>query len=159
MAKKCIVASCIIIKEGKTLLLMHRKLGKWLYPGGHIDENEVPTQAAVREAKEETGFKVRLISKSILKLRKKHSTEKPAPLCTLYENVYYKTGRHTHFDLIYLAEPVGRQGRLAKGESEQLRWVSIKEIDGLDTYENVKETLKYALNAANTQNKPKTYLH
>lgn len=148
MAKKCIVASCVIIKDGKTLLLMHRKLGKWLYPGGHIGENEVPTEAAIREAKEETGFKVRLIAKSGLRLKKRHSTEKPSPLCTLYENVYYKTGKHMHFDIIYLAKPVGKQGRLAKGESQQLRWVSRKEIDELDTYENVKETLKYALNAA-----------
>jgi 8-oxo-dGTP diphosphatase len=144
MTTKCIVSSCIIMDKGKTLILYHKKLGKWLYPGGHVDEGEIPVESAVREAKEETGFKVKLISKSRLGLKRSHSLEQPAPLCTLYEHVYYKTGTHMHFDLIYLAKPVGKQGRIAKGESTKLKWISEKEIDGLDTYDNVKSTLKYA---------------
>ncbi len=144
MVKKCITSGCIIIKDGKTLLLRHMKLNKWLYPGGHVEENETPVEAAIREAKEETGYNVRIIYKNRLRLMKKHSIEQPSPICILYQNVYYKTGRHMHFDMPYLVKPVGRQGRLAKGESNALRWVKESEIDGLDTYENVKSTLKYA---------------
>ncbi|MFY1633651.1 NUDIX domain-containing protein [Solwaraspora sp. WMMB335] len=33
----------------------HRKIGLWLYPGGHVDPNETPAEAAVREVVEETG--------------------------------------------------------------------------------------------------------
>ena len=38
-----------------TLLVHHRKLGKWLQPGGHCEAGETALQAAVREATEETG--------------------------------------------------------------------------------------------------------
>ncbi len=148
MVKKCITSGCVLIKDGKILLLRHKKLNKWLYPGGHMDENETPVEAALRETREETGYTARIISKKRLKLRMRHSIEQPVPICILYENVYYKTGRHMHFDMVYLAEPIGRQRRVAAGESEELRWISEHEIDKLDTYENVKSTLKYAFKAA-----------
>ncbi|MCL5413284.1 MAG: NUDIX hydrolase [Candidatus Marsarchaeota archaeon] len=59
MEKTCIVAGCVIVNKGKILLLKHKKLGVWLYPGGHIEEGEMPTEAAIREAKEETRSKNR----------------------------------------------------------------------------------------------------
>jgi ADP-ribose pyrophosphatase YjhB (NUDIX family) len=36
------------------LLINHIKAGVWLYPGGHIDPNEDPAQAAVREEHDAT---------------------------------------------------------------------------------------------------------
>jgi hypothetical protein len=50
-----------VVWEGKVLLHRHRKLGMWLPPGGHIEENELPDEAAVREVLEETGLGVRLV--------------------------------------------------------------------------------------------------
>ncbi|PKL24971.1 MAG: NUDIX hydrolase [Spirochaetae bacterium HGW-Spirochaetae-3] len=40
---------------GRTLLVHHRKLDKWLQPGGHCEPGETAVQAAVRETLEETG--------------------------------------------------------------------------------------------------------
>ena len=37
------------------LLLVHRRLGIWLQPGGHVDPGETPWEAARRETVEETG--------------------------------------------------------------------------------------------------------
>src|SRR5687768_14000019 len=40
------------------LLLHHRKLGRWLQPGGHADDGESSGETvALREAREETGVK------------------------------------------------------------------------------------------------------
>jgi 8-oxo-dGTP pyrophosphatase MutT (NUDIX family) len=50
-----------VVWEGKVLLHLHRKLGMWLPPGGHIEKNELPNEAAVREVLEETGIRVRLV--------------------------------------------------------------------------------------------------
>lgn len=59
--KLCYTAGGMLINEGKVLLIKHKKLGIWLNPGGHIDEGELPHQAAEREFFEETGVKVRAI--------------------------------------------------------------------------------------------------
>ena len=50
-----------VVHEGRVLLHYHRKLGKWLPPGGHIEQNELPDEAAVREVVEETGIRARLV--------------------------------------------------------------------------------------------------
>lgn len=59
--KLCYTAGGMLIHRNKVLLVKHKKLGVWLNPGGHIDENELPHQAAEREFFEETGVKVRAI--------------------------------------------------------------------------------------------------
>ena len=46
-------ASGIVLSgDDHVLLVEHRKLGCWLYPGGHIDANEDPAQAVLREVVE-----------------------------------------------------------------------------------------------------------
>ena len=50
-----------IIDEDRVLLIEHKKLGLWLPVGGHIDPNETPDQAMVREAKEEVGLDIKLL--------------------------------------------------------------------------------------------------
>lgn len=54
-------ASIYIVFENKVLLHKHKKLGIWLPPGGHIELDEDPNEAAIREAKEETGLDIELI--------------------------------------------------------------------------------------------------
>jgi len=61
-----ITAAAYVVSDGKLLLVAHRKLRKWLPPGGHVarDEKgrfiESPAETAVREAFEETGYKVEI---------------------------------------------------------------------------------------------------
>ena len=54
------VGTCII-NEDKILFVSHTKLNLWLFPGGHIEANETPDQAALREAMEETGLDVEFL--------------------------------------------------------------------------------------------------
>jgi 8-oxo-dGTP diphosphatase len=49
MVRKCIVASGVLLKEGKVLLIRHRKLGVYLYPGGHVEKDETPVEAVIRD--------------------------------------------------------------------------------------------------------------
>lgn len=54
-----VTASAFVLSpDGSSLLLIHhRKLGLWLQPGGHIDDDDASLQAsAAREASEETGL-------------------------------------------------------------------------------------------------------
>ena len=54
-------SACAIIHNGRgEVLLMHRQDDdKWDPPGGHIDPDETPAQAAERETYEESGLVVR----------------------------------------------------------------------------------------------------
>lgn len=59
------LASVSIIMHEKKLLLVARESGKylgyWETPGGHIEEDETPEEAVIREVKEEAGVDVRII--------------------------------------------------------------------------------------------------
>lgn len=64
-------SSALILNPGrtKTLLIFHRQFQSWTYPGGHADGDEDLLEAAVREAKEETGLSDAVpLSREILSL-------------------------------------------------------------------------------------------
>jgi 8-oxo-dGTP diphosphatase len=55
------IAAAVIVKDGRVLLVQRRvKEGtlSWQFPAGEVEEGESPGQAAVREAREETGLTV-----------------------------------------------------------------------------------------------------
>ena len=55
----------VVISDFNKILLIQEKgkeiYGKWNFPGGRLDPGESVEEGAIREAKEETGFDVRLI--------------------------------------------------------------------------------------------------
>lgn len=65
---KDIAAIACVEKGGRWLLGLSRskdtRLGTWCFPGGHIKPGELPTEAAERECKEETGVSVKSIGLS-----------------------------------------------------------------------------------------------
>lgn len=50
-----------VVHDGAIALHEHGRLGTWLPPGGHVDAGEAPHEAALREAREETGLPVSLV--------------------------------------------------------------------------------------------------
>ena len=48
-----------VFKDGKILLAKEQKDGCWSLPGGWADVNDAPSEAIVREVKEETGYPVK----------------------------------------------------------------------------------------------------
>jgi 8-oxo-dGTP pyrophosphatase MutT (NUDIX family) len=50
-----------VVHRGRVLLHWHRRLARWLPPGGHVDPGELPDEAAVRETREETGLAIELL--------------------------------------------------------------------------------------------------
>lgn len=61
-----VVAGVVIEQDGKYLLVQEKQpkaYGLWNLPAGHVEPGETIEQAAVKEAKEETGFDVELIKK------------------------------------------------------------------------------------------------
>ena len=60
----------------KILMVQNRDNGRWTLPGGKVEENETLEEAAIREAKEETGLDIRVIGVvAINEYRTKESME------------------------------------------------------------------------------------
>ena len=91
-----------VVWKGKVLLHFHRKLGMWLPPGGHIETDELPDEAAVREVLEETGVKIQLVGE------RREDVEDPIQLHRPAGVQLEDIGPgHQHIDLIYFARPRG----------------------------------------------------
>lgn len=125
-------------------------MGIWLYPGGHVEENETPEQTAMRETLEETGMKIRIVNSDREQMMKsKEASELPMPFKILLEDVPYKTGHHTHLDMIYLCWLASKkeEENLGKGETKKLLWINESEVNALNTFSNVKWVLNKAFSA------------
>lgn len=118
----------------ESLMLNHRKLGKWLSPGGKVDPNELPDEAALRETFEETGLRVRLLG------------ERP-PVeggCVRPYGVQVnviKPGELEHIDLIYAAVPEEDLPlQVSEREAEQVTWMPIEKImdPNFNTFDSVR---------------------
>jgi len=73
-------ATVLIIKKDKILFLKQDKSPFWLLPGGHIEDNELPHETAIREAKEETGLEIELIQKTDEDAKTNIVTPLPTPI-------------------------------------------------------------------------------
>lgn len=140
--EKHFTATSYIIDDEKVLLHLHEKIGKWLPPGGHIEENEAPHEAAIREAKEETGLDIHILSDDPLFIHKSNARSLPRPWMILLEEIPEHKGVpfHQHIDCIYAAEPIG--GTLMEG----FEWLSLDEVEALDTiFEETREVIRRLL--------------
>ena len=62
----------LILKEKKILLVKERSDGLWTLPGGFADVNESPSEAIIRETKEESGFNISALKLLALWDQQKH---------------------------------------------------------------------------------------
>ena len=125
-------ATTFVVHDDRTLLLLHRKLGKWFPPGGHIEPNELPQDAAVREVREESGLEIELLSGAAALGQ---VTVLPQPICILLENI---SPDHQHIDLIYFARVCGGNLAHAEREAQAARWFSWEELAAPEIAEDIR---------------------
>jgi 8-oxo-dGTP pyrophosphatase MutT (NUDIX family) len=137
--EKQFTASAYIIEDQKVLLIFHRKLQKWLPPGGHMDANETPPEAAKREALEETGIEVELIHQENVWIDRWNAKSFERPYLCLLEEIpsFGNSPAHQHIDFIYVGRPVGGQIIQNDHETSGIRWFSWEEIEALKPDEEI----------------------
>ena len=144
--KKQYTATVYILQDDKVLLIFHKKFQKWLPPGGHLEPGELPSEGAIREAKEETGLEIEIIPQENIWIEKRWnggSFERPY-LC-LIENIPARPGEeaHQHVDFIYIGKPVGGLENLNEEETSGLRWFTKEDLlsllPGCDSFQEVIE--------------------
>ena len=140
MLTRDFVATVYIVNDAEVLLVFHKKLNAWLPPGGHIDENELPCDAARREALEETGFEVKLIGeeeplgKGVKKL--------VHPRVVQLEDIQ---DGHQHIDLVYYGIIASGKLKLNGKEHSNIKWFSANELDSNEIIESVRVYGKRAI--------------
>ncbi len=130
---KSLTATVYIIHNNRVLLHMHKKYNTWFPVGGHLEENELPHQAALREAKEESGLDIRLICRNEDNFSIGLVERIPSPLAIYHEGI----GSDEEFlDFIYVAESDSDKAVSTEGESSTFRWFSSDEL--LNENESIK---------------------
>ena len=117
-----------VVQDAKVLLVHHRRLGKWLPLGGHIELDEDPETAALREAREESGLEVDLMGE-------RPPTTEPgtrALIAPRFLDRHRITDTHEHIGMIYWARPKHGAVTLAAAEHHDIRWCSASDLETLE---------------------------
>ncbi len=126
VVKRHFTATSFVVRGDATLLHWHRKLGQWMPPGGHIEEDELPTEAALREVQEETGLVCEIVSTSPY-LRFAYPEQLPVPYRILLEDIPGPDEPHQHIDLIYFVRPIEDAAHHTI-DDPTLNWVTSAEL-------------------------------
>jgi 8-oxo-dGTP pyrophosphatase MutT (NUDIX family) len=117
------VATVYVVNDGATALHEHGKLEMWLPPGGHVDRDELPHEAAVREAREELGLAVDLVA-ATGELHSQTARSIPQPQQFLLEDIDVCDGdvAHQHIDFVYYGAVGSRDIDPGPGEAPAEAW-------------------------------------
>lgn len=118
--------------DGRTALHWHR-LNAWLPPGGHIEPDEDPIEAVLREILEETGIEAEVLDAEP-RFRHAVPAQLPPPVnIGVYDLPDGDGGlreAHQHIDLIYFARPASAQSTDLPSDGHEWRWVTEAELRG-----------------------------
>lgn len=129
-----------VVHEDKLLMLYHEKLRRWLPPGGHIEPNELPDEAAVREVREETGVEVELVGRKALPV------DSPRQLIIPEGVQVERIGPgHEHIDFVYFARPVGSTRIVPGAGVSRVGWYTKGELERLPLTEEIRLWVAKAL--------------
>jgi len=132
----------------RVLLLHHRKLDRWLQPGGHGDPGETTgEQVALREALEESGIEGLALH-----------PRAPRPLDVDVHDIPARGSEpaHQHLDLRYLVvAPASARLRPELAELNEIRWVAWDETEPLGPDHGLRRALGKARALVGRGNAPR----
>jgi 8-oxo-dGTP pyrophosphatase MutT (NUDIX family) len=136
-------ATVFVVWHGQIALHKHQKLGLWLPAGGHVELNELPNEAAVREVLEEMGVQIKLEAEYGLELPDGVSSPRmlPTPRGVQLEQI---ANDHEHIDLIYFGHPLEPYDGALKA---RFAWYDIEALEALDLVADVRAWCRLALSA------------
>jgi 8-oxo-dGTP pyrophosphatase MutT (NUDIX family) len=152
-ATRHLTASMVVIDPAAAavLLVFHNATGKWMFPGGHVDPDETPGEAALREVFEETG--VHAFHFDCQPLHLPGMRWHPSPWITAEIPAPAKPDRpgkpaepaHAHIDLLFIGA-ANSTGPLAAAVDEVagVRWVPVTGLNDLDTRAEVPAVVRTA---------------
>ncbi len=143
-----VIAGCLIVRDGKILMVKEAKkkcYGQWNFPAGHVDENELVTDAAIRETYEETGCKVKLTG--VLPISTVYLKEKETAIIIKFtadiieENIKFDTEEILDVQWIDLEKVKNMTEEELRGYNTALKDIrnfEEKNIYSLEIFDNIK---------------------
>jgi 8-oxo-dGTP diphosphatase len=114
-----------VVCEGKVLIRKHEKYHLWIGVGGHIELDEDPNQAAIREVREEVGLDVKLWSPVQLPTAGGDDIELVPPV---FLNRHPINDSHSHIANVYFATSPNRDV-IPEFKNDEWRWLSRDEVE------------------------------
>jgi ADP-ribose pyrophosphatase YjhB (NUDIX family) len=112
-----VVTSCLIVDDGEVLLVQEGKdhvEGLWNLPAGKLEMGESPQDGCVREAEEETGLDVDLKGFIGVYMDESDSSD------------------DTVLNMVFAGEADGRAGTPEDDTVQDVAWVGVDELDGME---------------------------
>jgi 8-oxo-dGTP pyrophosphatase MutT (NUDIX family) len=134
-----------VVYKNTVLLRKHDKYKIWLSVGGHIELNEDPNQAAIREVKEEVGLDV--VLDNSLQFSQKNDQDYSELIPPYFVNRHRINNKHEHVTFTYFAKANSNKIKqlLEDEQSSDLRWFKKEELERLgDIHESIRH---YSLRA------------
>ncbi len=128
------VVDALIIKDNKILMVKrggpkwYLEHGKWAMPGGFVEQNETCAQAAMREAKEETGYDCKVIKLFDINDNPKRPAE----------------NNRQNISFIYLVKPIKQMAGFDH-EIQGIKWFDLNELPSKSqiAFDHAKTINKY----------------
>lgn len=135
-SRRPVVGCLAVVKRGETILLVQRSkapgIGKWGFPGGHLEMGETVSECAVRELDEETAIEAEALR-----------------VLTAFDFITHDdAGTPTgHYTLIaILCDWRGGDGETIE-DASALGWFTLAEAERLDTFPDALPAMRLALAA------------
>ena len=127
------VVGFFIVYNKTVLLVDHKKLNKWVCPGGHIELDEDPDQALFREMEEETGLKASDVE--VLSPKPGIDEEGVKPLFTPnFLDIHNFNETHKHVALVYFLKSKIEKVVLEKEAHRAIEWVGEQDLENGPKY-------------------------
>jgi len=122
----------VLSEDGRSVVLLyHRKLERWLQPGGHADGDPDVARVALREAREETALpSLRLDNSAIFDVDVHEiPTRGTEP-------------EHLHYDVRFLCRASRAETPMPSDESRDARWVTLADARRLSAEESIERMIR-----------------
>lgn len=139
--------SVYVVHNNRVLLHKHKKAQILLPVGGHIELNELPEEAAIREAFEEAGIEIELYDLDSLKDKNVNISGERILINPIHMVLGEVEKEHEHVDFVFYAQSVMVELKPGLDESNNLAWYSEQELEDIkeellkDVYLMAKEAI------------------